>query len=202
MKRTFLALHFEGGAVHEFELLDGYYVIGGDAAANLRIDLPTVAPRHLALAIVWGKVQVEPFVQGIVVNGYEIAERVEVELPASVEFPGVVMMLRHEEVEAEDPDKTIPFARRPAAQSLDPDKTITVARPREAAPVDPDATIVRPRQPGGANFGGTLMKGTWSVLGQETKVCSIPRLSIRSATDSLPSTSIKGIKSTVITSEP
>lgn len=159
MKRTFLALHFEGGAVHEFELLDGYYVIGGDAAANLRIDLPTVAPRHLALAIVWGKVQVEPFVQGIVVNGYEIAERVEVELPASVEFPGVGMLLRHEEVEAEDPDKTIPFARKPSAQSLDPDKTITVARPREAAPVDPDATIVRPRQPGGANFGGTGGEG-------------------------------------------
>ena len=159
MKRTFLALHFEGGAVHEFELLDGYYVIGGDAAANLRIDLPTVAPRHLALAIVWGKVQVEPFVQGIVVNGYEIAERVEVELPASVEFSGVVMLLRHEGVEAEDPDKTIPLARKPSAQSLDPDKTITVARSREAASVDPDATIVRPRQPGGANFGGTGGEG-------------------------------------------
>ncbi|MFM8984067.1 MAG: FHA domain-containing serine/threonine-protein kinase, partial [Spartobacteria bacterium] len=156
MKQTFLEVHLEASEVRVFELLDGYYVIGGDSAANLQIDLPTMAPRHLALALAWGKLQIEPFVEGVVVNGYEIAERVEVEFPVSVELPGAALLLRQEDLVFEDPEKTIPVARKAPTENLDPDRTIAVTRRpvAEAAPVDPDATIVRPRQPRGAQAGG------------------------------------------------
>ena len=43
MKRTFIDLHFESGAVHPFELLDGRFVIGSDAESNLVIELAIVA---------------------------------------------------------------------------------------------------------------------------------------------------------------
>ena len=184
MKRTFVDLHFETGAVHPFELMDGRFVIGSDAKASFVIKLDVVAAHHVAFVVSPDSLAVEPLAHGVYVNGQKITEPVMAEFPASVEIPGVTMLLRQEKaaepdpIPAEplpeptpepisdpapvDPNKTTIIPRRPAAGAnppaaptpLDPNKTITVHPRKNSAPADPNATIVVERRREASGFEG------------------------------------------------
>ena len=159
MKRTFVDLHFETGAVHPFELMDGRFVIGSDAKASFVIKLDVVAAHHVAFVVSPDSLAVEPLAHGVYVNGQKITEPVMAEFPASVEIPGVTMLLRQEEAAEPDPIPAEPLPE-PTPEPIsdpapvDPNKTITVHPRKNSAPADPNATIVVERRREASGFEG------------------------------------------------
>ncbi len=150
MKRFLVSVHVAEAEVQFLELSEGEYVLGSGEGSNVVLQAEGIAERHVAVWVSDGRMQVEGLVGGVTVNGYAISERVEVEIPASVELPGVTLVVKEimeaepvgESVSDGSTDVTLPVVRKTApVVSADMDVTIPVPRKKPAKDVDPDVTI-------------------------------------------------------------
>jgi serine/threonine protein kinase len=150
MKQIQLTVHYSSGEVFPVELAFGEFSVGASEEAALQIPWEGVAATHLRLFLSETSVQVEPLAEGVHVNSYPIAERVEAAFPVSVEFAGVMLMLELKEVEAAvgepDPKTGLPTPLPPrepgagAATSFSKSSEPGALRASQCAP-----TIVGPR---------------------------------------------------------
>ncbi len=137
MKRFRVSVHSEEAAIQFLELSEGEYTFGTGELSNGVLRGEGIAERHVVVWLMEGRMQVEDLAGGVTVNGYAISERVEVEVPASVELPGVTLLV--EEFAEAGPvqdlssDVTIPVPRNEHAKELDSEATIPVGRRGPAA---------------------------------------------------------------------
>ena len=137
MRSFRLTLQLASGDVQTAELVEGQYSVGASAEDQIQLTGEGIGAGHVRLVLAGEKLQVEPVFAGVNVNGYAIEALVEVELPASVELPGVTLVL---EALAESTD--------PQAAALAP----TIQMPRQTKPSKTpvgNLDVTLPMPPGG-----------------------------------------------------
>ena len=112
-----LTFHGPGGILRQVESPETQFVLGSEQAPDvLTVSGEGVASRHAWVSIAEGRLQVEDFAGGTLVNGHPIEGRVEAEYPASVQVGSVTLMV---EVKATPVDPSLECTLSKSTSAMD-----------------------------------------------------------------------------------
>jgi serine/threonine protein kinase len=124
MQTWSITLHGPAGVISTVDTGESQFVIGTETASDVfTVQGEGVMPRHAWVWISGGGVQVEDLGGGTLVNGHQISERVQVEVPASVQVGEITLVIEVKLVQ--------PVAVSPTPSSLDitiPQRALTKSK--------------------------------------------------------------------------
>jgi serine/threonine protein kinase len=149
MSTWLLTLHGPDGSTGSVETGETHFVVGTETAPDVyTVTGAGVAARHARVWIGEAGLQVEPLGGETFVNGHAIAERVQVEYPASVQVGSVTLAVEVQSArvaEAASLAETIPVARVQPSKRASPVSDIAITIPAKAAKTaKPQAPIEDP----------------------------------------------------------
>ena len=121
MQTWSITLHGPAGVISSVDTGESQFVIGTETASDVfTVQGEGVMPRHALVWISEAGLQVEDLGGGTLVNGYPISERVQVEVPASVQVGEITLVIEVKPVQ--------PVAVSPTPSSLEvtiPQRAVT-----------------------------------------------------------------------------
>jgi serine/threonine protein kinase len=155
MQTWSITLHGPAGVISSVDTGESQFVVGTETASDVfTVNGKGVTARHARVWISETGVRVEDLGGGTLVNGDQITEQVQVEVPASVQVGEITLVIEVKLVQ--------PVAVSPTPSSLDitiPQRAVTKSKASMEVTI-PQSTQTRPSVPKSASTGSTAATST------------------------------------------